>query len=150
MSLWNPLSWFSELAKAVSEPVTAWVKGREERLTTKAASEAKVAETKAQALLEAARTGNTIAIQESKGALDWDQEALRQSQFSWKDEYLLILFTLPVICAFIPGLAGYVERGFEVISGMPVWYRWCLLGMVAAAFGLRWIIAPLLGRQAKA
>lgn len=69
---------------------------------------------------------------------DWDKEALRQSQFSWKDEFLTIIFFAPFIGAFIPGVQNYVLKGFEYLDKVPEWYIVCILGIVAATFGLRW------------
>lgn len=70
---------------------------------------------------------------------NWDMEAMRQSQFSWKDEVLMIILFLPFIASFIPGLQKYIEKGFEVIGDLPVWYQMSLVGIIAASFGLRWL-----------
>lgn len=69
---------------------------------------------------------------------DWDMEAMRQSQFSWKDEFIVIMLFLPYIGAFIPGVQDHVLVGFEYLGKTPYWYQWSLLGVVAASFGLRW------------
>lgn len=70
---------------------------------------------------------------------NWDIEAMRQSQFSWKDEYLLVILTLPFIGAFIPKVQEYVATGFDYIADMPIWYQTAFVGIIAASFGLRWL-----------
>lgn len=70
---------------------------------------------------------------------NWDIEAMRQSQFSWKDEYLLVILTLPFIGAFIPKVQDYVAKGFGYIDAMPIWYQTAFVGIIAASFGLRWL-----------
>ena len=61
---------------------------------SKANNEVKVAEAKAKA---------TIMEKQATGEIDWDLEAIKGSQNSWKDEWLVILFSIPLILAFVPG-----------------------------------------------
>lgn len=69
---------------------------------------------------------------------DWDLRALDQQQFSWKDEYLTLVFSLPFLGSFVPVVQDYVANGWEYVALAPQWYQVCLLGIVAATFGLRW------------
>jgi len=66
-----------------------------------------------------------------------DLAAQTGMQYSWKDEYLVILLTAPVILCFIPGLEQYALNGFKILESTPEWYRWALTGMIAATFGIR-------------
>jgi len=66
-----------------------------------------------------------------------DVEAMKGMAFSWKDEYLLLLFSIPLILSFIPGTVVWVEDGFAVLDTLPMWYQWAITGMVAATFGIR-------------
>jgi len=68
----------------------------------------------------------------------WDMEALRQSQYSWKDEWFTIVLSLPFIGAFIPNVQDYILIGFQYLGQTPDWYRIAFLGAVCASFGLRW------------
>ena len=61
--------------------------------TAKANTDMKVAEAKAKA---------NIMERQATGDIDWDLEAIKGSQNSWKDEWLVILFSIPLILAFIP------------------------------------------------
>ena len=66
-----------------------------------------------------------------------DISAANDMKHSWKDEFLTILMSIPVIMCFIPGLSAYALEGFMVLSQTPEWYRWAFLGIIAASFGLR-------------
>lgn len=70
---------------------------------------------------------------------EYDVEALRQQQFSWKDEYLLMVNTAPFIAGFIPAVQDYVLIGWETLAKAPSWYVASYVGIVAATFGLRWL-----------
>ena len=66
-----------------------------------------------------------------------DSNAANDMKHSWKDEYLTILMSVPVIMSFIPKLSIYVAQGFVVLQNTPEWYRIAFLGIIAATFGLR-------------
>ena len=53
--------------------------------------EGKVAKTKAKAEAEAA-----VMINQSKSAADWETAMARASNTSWKDEWITILFSIPI------------------------------------------------------
>lgn len=76
---------------------------------------------------------------QSEATTNWDMEAMRQSQFSWKDEALMVILFLPFLGAFIPILQPYIQKGFAIISTLPLWYQLSLVGIIAASFGLRWL-----------
>ena len=103
-----------------------WLEGKVEK--TKAETGAKVARAKAEA---------TIMEKKATGELEWDLEMARGSQSSWKDEWLVILFSVPLILAFIPGMKGVVSNGFAQLEAMPQWYQYSLGIIVAASFGVR-------------
>ena len=65
---------------------------------------------------------------------------------SLKDEFLLLIFSIPVILCFIPGYDGYVLAGFEALSQTPVWYQTVYLIMVLTVYGHR-KLAKLLGER---
>jgi|TARA_R110002124_G_scaffold131438_1_gene293666 hypothetical protein len=95
---------------------------------SKANNEVKVAEAKAKA---------TIMEKQATGEIDWDLEAIKGSQNSWKDEWLVILFSIPLILAFVPGAEHIVQSGFAQLETMPEWYQYSLGVIIAASFGVR-------------
>lgn len=77
------------------------------------------------------------AIREGR-SLDnlWELESLKNQ--GWKDEFWTILFAGPVFLCFIPKFAPYIKAGFQILeTATPDWYRWMLLVIVGAAFGVR-------------
>ena len=66
-----------------------WLEGKVE--TKKAETGAKVAKAKAEAV---------IMEKKATGEIDWDLEMAKGSQNSWKDEWLTILFSVPLVLAF--------------------------------------------------
>ena len=103
-----------------------WLDGKVEQ--TKATATAKVAKAKAEA---------TIMEKKATGEIDWDIEMARASSSSWKDEWLVVLFSIPLILAFIPGMEEVVSNGFAQLQAMPEWYQYSLGVIVAASFGVR-------------
>jgi len=101
--------------------------------------EGKVEKTKANAAAEVALKNAEAIVYERKATaeIDWDLEAIKGAQNSWKDEWLCVLFSIPMIMAFIPGLEGVVARGFEQLEMMPDWYQYSLGVIIAASFGIR-------------
>ena len=90
----------------------------------------KVEKTKAEA--------EAIVMQKkATGEIDWDLEMAKGSASSWKDEWLTILFSIPLILAFIPGMEEVVANGFLQLQAMPEWYQYSLGVIVAASFGVR-------------
>ena len=110
----------------ISQLAGTWLEGKVEK--TKAETGAKVAKAKAEA---------TIMEKKATGEIDWDLEAIKGSQNSWKDEWLVILFSVPLILAFIPGMEDVVSHGFQQLEQMPEWYQYSLGVIVAASFGVR-------------
>lgn len=91
----------------------------------------------------------TIRMKEATGDIDWDLAAIRATQGSWKDEYILILFSIPLVLSFC-GEWGrtIVADGFMALSGMPDWYQYSLGGIVAASLGTKGL-AKLYGPKKK-
>ena len=110
----------------VTELAGTWLNGKVEK--TKAEAATKVAKAKAEAV---------IMEKKATGEIDWDLEMAKGSQQSWKDEWLTILFSIPLILAFIPGMEEVVANGFAQLNAMPEWYQYSLGVIVAASFGVR-------------
>ena len=67
----------------------------------------------------------------------WDNIMAQASAQSWKDEWLTILFSVPLILCFIPSAVPSVQAGFEVLKTMPGWYSYTIGVIVAASFGVK-------------
>lgn len=67
---------------------------------------------------------------------NWDLEALRQSQYSLKDELITVIIFSPLVVAwFDPARA---KAWLDFVVNVPLWYQIVMGGIIAAAFGLRW------------
>ena len=78
-----------------------------------------------------------IVKQQIKGEVDWDLDAIKGSKDSWNDEYLTILFSIPLLLCFLPFTVEYVERGFAALAMTPDWYKYTLGVIVSASFGIK-------------
>ena len=66
-----------------------------------------------------AKAEAVIMEKKATGEIDWDLEMAKGSQSSWKDEWLTILFSIPLILAFIPGMEEVVKNGFAHLPTKP-------------------------------
>lgn len=123
--MWNFLG---ALVSPVAGAFSSYAEGKAK--IKKAKIEAKVAKHKA----DAARYTKQAEIK-----ADWDMEALYQSRNSWKDEFVMLIWFLPVILLFIPYTQQYVVTGFAALNEAPYGYWLVLFGVVANVFGLRWL-----------
>jgi len=106
---------------------STWLEGKVE--TKKAEAGAKVAKAKAEAV---------IMEKKATGEIDWDLKMADASANSWKDEWLTILFSVPLILAFCGDWGRQiVEDGFVALQAMPEYYRYTLGIIVSASFGTR-------------
>jgi hypothetical protein len=111
----------------ISSLAGTWLEGRVE--TAKAETGAKVAKAKAEA---------TIMEKKATGEIDWDLKMADASAASWKDEWLTILFSIPLILAFCGDWGRQiVSEGFAALEAMPEYYQYTLGVIVSASFATR-------------
>ncbi len=100
----------------------------------------KVEEKKAQAKTRVAKAEAEAIVMQKKatGEIDWDLKMADASAHSWKDEWLTMLFSVPLILAFC-GEWGrqIVDEGFTALQAMPQYYQYTLGVIVSASFGTR-------------
>lgn len=112
------------IISAVVDGISGWFSRRHER---------KMAEHGAE--LEEIRARSALRIDAQNHLQAWEIMSITNS--GWKDEYITILFTLPVVAAFFPQTQPYVEAGFTFITSTPMWYQMVLFGIVGSALGVR-------------
>lgn len=95
-------------------------------------------EQKVQALeLEKLRHEKQIELIQNGQKLDnaWELEQIKNS--GWKDEFVLLLLSIPLVMSFIPEMQPYVVEGFVALSATPEWYQWLILAVFTAVYGIR-------------
>ena len=107
------------LVTAITNLAGTWVSAKAE--STKATAEAK-----ATALKTAAQS-----------SADWERIMAEASKNSWKDEWLTIVFSVPLILVFIPDMVPHIQRGFDALATLPIWYHEILMVIVLASFGVK-------------
>lgn len=67
----------------------------------------------------------------------WELESLRAHASGWKDEFVLLLLSIPLVLVFFPATAPAVLEGFAILEQTPLWYRWLILLIFTAIYGIR-------------
>jgi len=70
------------------------------------------------------------------GEQDWDLEAQKQAKYSWKDEFITVIWFTPLIVAWWEPEKAMAWINF--VSALPYWYQIGMFGIIASSFGLRW------------
>lgn len=135
------MSWFSTILEpivsVVKEPIVEWQK----RKTIEVENESKERDRQHELNLKKIDIAFELAKQGQQIEADWDTNAQQDMKTSWKDEFYVILFSIPLIMAFIPDMQDIVLKGFETLNKTPDWYMLLVTGIVASVFGLRWLIS---------
>ena len=115
------------LIPAIADLAGGWLKGKAEEKA--AQSRVKVARAEAEA---------QVMISAATHEAGWEKIMAEGSQNSLKDEWLVGLFSIPLILSFC-GEWGrtIVAEGFAALDTMPDWYQYTLGVIVAASFGVR-------------
>jgi hypothetical protein len=111
----------------IAELAGGWLKG-------KASAQAASANLK----LVEAEAKATIMKSAATSEAEWERVMAEGSRDSWKDEWLTLLFSVPLILAFFGDWGRViVEQGFLALEVMPTWYQYTLGVIVSASFGVR-------------
>ena len=111
----------------VANLASTWVQGKVEQRAAETKAKVAKAEAEAQIMLSAATS-----------EAEWEKIMAKGSQESWKDEWLTILFSVPLILSFCGDWGRTVtEQGFMALEAMPSWYQYTLGVIVSASFGVR-------------
>ena len=85
----------------------------------------------------------THASRMARGELEYKQAVMNNNQQGWKDEFVLILVSAPVVLLIWsifsddPEIMSKVETFFEYFNNMPFWYQALFIGVVSAIYGLK-------------
>ena len=111
----------------VANLASSWLQGKADKATANAKLKLVEAESKAKILLS-----------KETSTADWERIMAEGSQSSFKDEWLVGLFSIPLVLSFC-GEWGrdIVANGFTALESMPDWYQYTLGVIVAASSGVR-------------
>lgn len=70
--------------------------------------------------------------------MNWEMEFAQQARSSWKDEYTLLVVSIPAVGSFIPGFSKYITEGFVALGATPLWYQIMLCSIFFATYGIRY------------
>lgn len=99
--------------------------------------ELKAQDRQQQAAIQAATVERQVELikQGLTGDMQWEIEQIKNS--GWKDEYVLVLLSIPMIGVFIPRVQDAILVGFKYLEQCPEWYRWLILVIFCAIYGIR-------------
>ena len=78
-----------------------------------------------------------IKMKQATGEIDWELEAIRASENSWKDELWTIVFVVMLLANFVPSLQEPMRQGFANLEACPQLLQWGCYASIAASFGIR-------------
>jgi len=103
-----------------------WLEGKQKQSAAKATAAAALEEAKAE-----------VFKRKATSEQDWDFSAMEGSHNSWKDEYLTLVLSIPLLLCFVPGMEDVVRNGFAQLDSVPDWYKGAFAVVVSASFGVR-------------
>ena len=63
-------------------------------------------------------------------------EQIKQQEHSWKDEWLVVFFTILMAAHFIPYTQDAMARGWEILQNADPMFWYIILTIVGASFGV--------------
>lgn len=117
-----------QLIGPIANLAGGWLQGKADAQA--AAANLKLVEAEAKA---------TIMKSAATSEAEWERLMAQGTQNSWKDEYLVLLFSIPLILSFLPfeWAKQAVTDGFAALETMPQWYSYTLGVIVASSFAVR-------------
>ena len=79
----------------------------------------------------------------AKGEIKMEQIVRSDQQNSWKDEFVLLLVSSPVILLIWsvfsddPNIKEKIDLFFEYFSNMPMWFQILFISVVGAVYGIK-------------
>ena len=109
-------------------------------------SEIKKVQVEADKLLIMAEAESKAKRLEREAEINYDLDKLSMIAMdkSWKDEFLLILFSIPIAMCFFPEYRQYVEDGFKTLNIIPEWFMYIYVTMIVVIYGLRGLLRMFL------
>lgn len=138
--------WITDLLGGIASGISSIVSGWQTRQTARVEAEVQVIKAKAEAeatiAVAQATAAQRMAEQAQAADAQWDMLVAQQMDHTWKDEWYVLLFSIPLILAFCGDWgANIVRAGFAALNDMPGWYYYSIGTMLAATFGMRRLLS---------
>ena len=112
-------------------------------LGTIASGAVDVLKTKTETKKLVAKAEQLHALKMAQGKIDYEVEAQKQMQSSWRDEWFTVILSIPLLIVFgsvffnRPEWVEKLKEGFATLDQLPDWYIWALMAAIASSFGLK-------------
>jgi len=79
----------------------------------------------------------------AKGEADYQGKLLEARQSDWKDEFILLLLSAPIVMlawavwSEDPAAMDKMKLFFDYFSDLPFWYQTIFVGVIASVYGLK-------------
>ena len=79
----------------------------------------------------------------AKGELEYKAKVIESNDNGWKDEFVLVLVSLPILLlgwsvfSDDPEIRNKLDLFFEYFKNLPYWYQAIFIGVVSAIYGLK-------------
>ena len=79
----------------------------------------------------------------ASGEIEYKQQVMQNNNQGWKDEFVLILVSLPIVLlgwsvfSDDPEIRNRIDLFFEYFKNLPYWYQAIFIGVVSAIYGLK-------------
>ena len=104
-----------QLLQIVGGLATTWMQGKAEEVKVK----------------------QEVKIKAMQSEENWEKMMAEGSKTSWKDEWFVIVLSIPMIGSFVPWFVPHMQEGFLVLGNMPDYYKAFLGSAIAASFGIK-------------
>jgi len=79
----------------------------------------------------------------ARGEAEYQGKLLEARQSDWKDEFILLLLSVPIVMLGFavwsdnPEHMEKMQLFFEYFSNLPFWYQTIFVGVIASVYGLK-------------
>ena len=65
-----------------------------------------------------------------------DMKRIEDLSTSWKDEYITLVISIPLVLCFSPGATQIVQDGFAALNLTPDWYQYLVVAVFSVGAGV--------------
>lgn len=120
-----------DVLSSVIKPVGDYFNRKQELKAQAHENELKINEAQAERQCQLIREGLTADM-------NWEMEFARQAGSSWKDDFELVIISVPLVLCFHPKGAQIVHDGFVSLQQTPAWYQLLTITIFLANYGIRY------------